>query len=138
MTETLVDTNVMLDVAGDDPIWGEWSERALARAVDDGGLVMNQIVYAELAGGYLRREQLDEALKAWPFQREDVPWDAAFMAGLAFVNYRRRGGARTSTLPDFFIGAHAAARGYRLLTRDRGHYASYFPTLDIVSPERQP
>lgn len=138
MIETLVDTNVILDVAGNDPYWSAWSERALAQAVDDGGLVMNQIVYAELAGGYARREQLDDALKAWPFQREDLPWDAAFMAGLAFVAYRRRGGARTSLLPDFFIGAHAAARGYRLLTRDRGHYAGYFPTLDIVSPERAP
>lgn len=137
MTDTLVDTNVILDVAGDDPYWSEWSEHALARAVDGGGLIMNQIVYAELAGGFVMREQLDDALKAWPFRREDLPWDAAFMAGTAHLIYRRRGGSRTTTLPDFFIGAHAAARGYRLLTRDRGHYASYFPSLHIISPETE-
>jgi predicted nucleic acid-binding protein len=72
------------------------------------------------------------------YHREHVPFDAAFAAGLAFLDYRRRGGMRTSPLPDFFIGAHAAVRGYRLLTRDRGYYASYFPTLHLISPETHP
>ena len=80
-------------------------------------------------------EALDGAFTAERFRRENVPWDAAYLAGVAFLEYRRRGGRRSSPLPDFFIGAHAAVRGYRLLTRDRGYYAGYFPTLDIISPD---
>ena len=138
MADTLVDTNVILDINGDPSPWQRWSEGALAEAVDVGGLVINQVIYAELASGYREREELDQLIGAGRFRREHLPWDAAFMAGFAFLSYRRRGGARSSPLPDFFIGAHAAVRGYRLLTRDRGYYATYFPTLEIVSPETHP
>jgi hypothetical protein len=99
---------------------------------------VNQVVYAELAVGYPNIEALDAALKPERFRRESIPWDAAFVAGLAFLDYRRRGGTRSSPLPDFFIGAHAAVRGYHLLTRDRGHYATYFPTLSVITPETHP
>jgi predicted nucleic acid-binding protein len=135
MTDTLVDTNIIIDLAGPDPEWGEWSAQALAAAGDDGALIVNQVIYAELAARYRTREQLDDTLRRADFKRESLPWDAAFMAGVAFLSYRRRGGSRQLPLPDFFIGAHAAARGYRLLTRDRGHYAAYFPTLQLLSPE---
>ena len=138
MTDTLVDTNVLLDVVALDPVWREWSRGRIAEAADEGRLVLNQVIYSELAAGYRDREDLDEMLSVHPFSREGVPWDAAFMAGVAFLDYRRRGGVRWTPVPDFFIGAHAAVRGYRLLTRDRGYYSSYFPTLDIVSPDRAP
>ncbi len=136
MTDTLVDTNVLIDVFAKDPRWFAWSSRMLAEAVDHGALVVNQIAYAEIGSSYSDQGTLDAILSEQAFRLEDLPWEAAFLAGQAYVAYRRRGGAKTAPLPDFFIGAHAAARGYRLLTRDRGHYATYFPTLDIISPER--
>lgn len=135
MTDTIVDTNVILDVIGDDPVWGDWSATALIEAADRGSMVIDTVIYAELAVGFQRRAELDAALEPWPFRFEHTPWSAAFLAGAAFLRYRKQGGSRTSPLPDFFIGAHAATRGYRLLTRDRGHYARYFPTVAIISPE---
>lgn len=138
MTDTLVDTNVLLDIAKEDPVWAGWSDRQIAVAGDHGSLVVNQVIYAELAAGFTSVERLDGTLTPDRYRREDVPWDAAFMAGVAFLDYRRRGGRRTSPPPDFFIGAHAAVRGYRLLTRDRGYYSTCFPTLDVVSPDTAP
>ena len=138
MTDTLLDTNVLIDLSDDNENWFAWSSRAVRDAADEGELIVNQVIYSELAGGYAIREDLELVLHRARIRKESVPWDAAFMAGLAFKTYRRLGGMRRSPLPDFFIGAHAAVRGYRLLTRDRGHYATYFPTLDIVSPETHP
>lgn len=138
MADTVVDTNVFLDLSGEDPVWYEWSSKRVAEAADQGALVINQVIYSELAGGYERREDLDAVLVRAGFRRENVPWDAAFLAGLAFRLYRRRRGARQTPLPDFYIGAHAAVRNYRLLTRDRGYYASYFPTVSVISPESRP
>lgn len=138
MTDTLVDTNVLLDVNGPDTAWKPWSTAQVADAADQGTLVINQVIFAELASGYARIEEMNAVFAPRWFRRESVPWDAAFVAGQAFLDYRRRGGRRLSPLLDFFIGAHAAVRGYRLLTRDRGYYASYFPTLSLVSPDARP
>jgi predicted nucleic acid-binding protein len=138
MTDTLVDTNVLLDVAKGDPRWRAWSERQIDDAASAGRLLVNQVVFAELAAAYDSLEQLNAAFNADIYHREHIPFDAAFAAGLAFLHYRRRGGPRTTPLPDFFIGAHAAVRQYRLLTRDRGYYATYFPTLKLISPETHP
>jgi predicted nucleic acid-binding protein len=138
MTDTLADTNVLIDVVDEDSAWLDWSRRRLADAADEGSVVVNQVVYAELAASYVSAESLDAMLHRDQFHRENLPWDAAYMAGIAFLEYRRRGGKRSSPLPDFFIGAHAAVRGYTLLTRDRGYYATYFPTLKIISPETYP
>lgn len=99
-------------------------------------MVINPVIYAELSSRYSRIEDLDEKLPLDDFQREQIPWAAAFLAGKAFVEYRRRGGPRLSPLPDFFIGAHAAVAGLRLLTRDPKRYESYFPTLELVAPDR--
>ena len=134
MTAVLVDTNVLLDVFTSDPDWGQWSADALAREADRAELVINPIVYAELAAGFERLEELDAALPPSLCRREALPWDAAFLAGRCFVLYRRRGGARRSPIPDFYIGAHAATAGYRLLTRDAARYRFYFPQLDIIAP----
>ncbi|WP_421726392.1 type II toxin-antitoxin system VapC family toxin [Bauldia sp.] len=138
MTDVLVDTNVLLDIANNDPVWFAWSDRMITAAGDEGSLVINQVIYAELAAGFETLESLDMAMVPDRYRRESVPWDAAFMAGVAFLEYRRRGGKRSSPLPDFFIGAHAAVRGYRLLSRDRGYYRTYFPSLDIISPDARP
>ena len=112
---TFVDSNVILDIVTEDPAWAEWSADALAQARDDGQLVINPIVYAEVSTGFGRIEDLDDAVPADDFQRETLPYEAGFIAGKAFLAYRRRGGQKRSPLPDFYIGAHAAAPTSRLL-----------------------
>jgi predicted nucleic acid-binding protein len=132
---TLVDSSVLLDVVTDDAAWSEWSGQMLAVAGDDGRLVINPIIYAEVSTGFDRIEELDEAVPASEFEREPLPYEAGFLAGKAFLAYRRRGGERRSPLPDFYIGAHAAIRGYRLLTRDAARYRTSFPTLQLITPQ---
>jgi predicted nucleic acid-binding protein len=131
---TLVDSNVILDVITEDEEWLDWSAAALARAADTSPLVINPIVYAEVAARFARIEDLDEAVPQDYYQRRPLPWEAAFLAGRCFVKYRRRGGARRSPRPDFCIGAHAAIENLALLTRDPERYRSYFPTLRIIAP----
>jgi predicted nucleic acid-binding protein len=131
---TLVDSNVILDIVTEDPNWMDWSAAALARQADAGALVVNPIVYAEVAAGFKRIEDLEAALPENYYQRQALPWEAAFLAGRSFVRYRRRGGRRQSPLPDFYIGAHALVGGMTLLTRDAKRYRAYFPKLRIVAP----
>jgi predicted nucleic acid-binding protein len=131
---TLVDSNVILDVATEDDAWQDWSASMLARASEAGRLVINPIVYAEVSLGFASIEELDDAVPPDYFTREPLPWEAAFLAARAFLNYRRRGGARTAPPPDFYIGAHAALGGYTLLTRDPRRYRTYFPRLRIIAP----
>jgi predicted nucleic acid-binding protein len=132
-TGVLVDSNVLLDLFTDDPVWAPWSEAHLADAFDAGQVVINPIVYAEISVAFERIETLEAALPE-QLTREDLPWDAAFLAGKCFVDYRRRGGARRSPLPDFYIGAHAAVTGRTLLTRDAGSYRTLLPTLTLITP----
>lgn len=134
MKGTLVDSNVLIDVLSQDEIWAEWSSRALAQFASAGPLLINGVIYAEVSQRYSRKELLDHELPADVFIREHLPWAAAFLAGKAYLGYRRRGGQRRSPLPDFFIGAHAAVADLRLLTRDSARYRTYFPRLDIVAP----
>lgn len=131
---TLVDSDVLLDILTADPTWETWSSAALAQAFDAGRVVINPIVYAEVSVGFERVEDLDEALPSNQFVREPLPYPAGFLAGKAFLAYRRNGGARPTPLPDFYIGAHAAVAGYRLLTRDAQRYRTYFTRLDVRSP----
>ena len=130
----LVDSNVILDVATDDPVWGEWSGDALAKAADEAVLVINPIVFAEVSVGFDRVEDLEDALPPELYRRDALPYEAAFLAGKSFLAYRRRGGRRTAPLPDFYVGAHAAVAGHRLLTRDARRYRTYFPGLVIIAP----
>jgi predicted nucleic acid-binding protein len=130
----LVDSNVLLDIATDDPAWAAWSADQLSRFADEAVLVIDAIVYGEVSVGFQRIEELDAALPPDLFRREEVPYEAAFLAGKAFAEYRRRGGERRSPLPDFYIGAHAAIAGYRLLTRDATRYRTYFPRLELIAP----
>jgi predicted nucleic acid-binding protein len=131
---TLIDSSVVLDIVTDDPAWGDWSADALAQAGDDGRLVINPVVYAEVSAGFKRIEDLDETIPASDFEREPLPYQAGFVAGKAFLIYRKRGGVRHSPLPDFYIGAHAAVSGYRLLTRDASRFRTYFPSVELIAP----
>lgn len=134
MNPVLVDSNVLLDIATDDPKWGRWSSSALQRIADSSPLVINPIIYAEVSIRYETIEELEVALPVQLFSRRPLPYETGFLAGKAFLIYRRRGGRRSTPLPDFYIGAHAAVAGYRLLTRDSTRYRTYFPTLELVSP----
>lgn len=134
MSKTLVDTSVLLDVLQRDPVWEPWSAARLQEAIDGDGAAVNPLVYAEVSIRYARVEDLDTVLQN-DLDREPLPWSAAFLAGKAFVRYRQSGGSRTAPLPDFYIGAHAAVKGYKLLTRNRKDFRSYFPKLEIVSPD---
>ncbi|MDQ3696799.1 MAG: type II toxin-antitoxin system VapC family toxin [Gemmatimonadota bacterium] len=136
MPSVLVDANVLLDILTPDPRWEEWSSAALAEAAERSTLVINPIIYSEVSIGFSRIEDLDDALLPGEFLREPLPWDAGFLAGKSFVEYRQRGGERRSPLPDFYIGAHAAVRGYTLLTRDPARYRAYFPSLSLITPPR--
>jgi hypothetical protein len=129
-----VDSNVILDVVTDDADWLDWSAAALARQADAGPLVVNPVIYAEVAARFERIEDLEEALPEEYYQRQPLPWEAAFLAGRSFVRYRREGGQRRSPLPDFYIGAHALIGGLTLLTRDARRYRTYFPKLRIIAP----
>lgn len=131
---TLVDSNVLLDLLTRDPRWAEWSAENLARAMDQGPVLINQVVFGEVSLGFSTVEALDAALSEDRFVRGNLPWAAAFLAARAFRSYRARGGSRTSTLPDFLIGAHAAVLGLRLLTRDAARYRTYFPTVELIAP----
>lgn len=131
---TLVDTNVLLDVLTEDPVWLSWSLDSLAGAAEYGPLIINPIIYAEVSIRFSRVEDLDDALPPQDYRRAPLPWEAAFLAGKAFLDYRRSSGAKSSTLPDFFIGAHAAVSDLTLLTRDAGRYATYFPTVRLIKP----
>ncbi|MBC6458641.1 type II toxin-antitoxin system VapC family toxin [Actinomadura sp. HBU206391] len=133
MTATLVDSNVLLDVLTEDPKWAEWSGTALAEAADAGPLVINPLIYAEVSVSFTRIEDLDAALTS-DFYREQLPYAAGFLAGKAFIAYRRKGGLKTTPLPDFYIGAHAAIAGHRLASRDASRYRTYFPSVDLIAP----
>ncbi len=133
----LVDSNVLLDVATNDPRWGDWSARALAEVAGYTALIINPLIYAEVSIGYTTIEALDAALPATLYRCEPLPWEAGFLAGKSFLQYRRRGGFRTSPLPDFYIGAHAAIGRLALLTRDASRYRSYFPTVEILAPAKR-
>ena len=135
MKPILVDSNVLLDVATADPVWATWSEAALEDAANEAPLVINPLVYAEVSIRFSRIEDLEAAIPSRLYQREPLPFEAAFLAGKAFLRYRRRGGGRSSPLPDFYIGAHAAVADFRLLTRDATRYRSYFPRVELISPK---
>lgn len=135
MPATLVDSNVLLDVLTEDQRWYTWSAEALQHAAESSVLVVNPLIYAEVSAGFARIEELEAALPSDTFRRDALPWEAAFLAGQAFLAYRRRGGARHAPLPDFYIGAHAAVSGMALLTRDPKRYRTHFPSLALLTPE---
>lgn len=132
---SLVDSNVVLDVVAADQEWAAWSTARLAEAADRGAVYINPVIYAESSIGFALASEFDRLIAASGIGREETPWAAAFLAGKAHVEYRRRGGGRARTLPDFLIGAHAQVRGHTLVTRDGRRYRDYFPGLDLIAPD---
>jgi predicted nucleic acid-binding protein len=130
----LVDTNVLIDVAAEDPAWFDWSAGKLAALGSREALAINPVIYAEFSVHFDTVEQVEDVLADFRFERLGLPWEAAFLAGKAFRLYRRRGGKRAAPLPDFFIGAHAAVAGISLLTRDPRRFRDYFPRLKLIAP----
>jgi len=132
---TLVDSNVILDLVTDDPKWAQWSADALSQAANESTLAINPLIFAEVSIGFRTVEELEQLLPSQEFGRLELPYEAAFLAGKAYLSYRRRGGRRSAPLADFYIGAHAAVAGLRLLTRDARRYRTYFPTLELIAPD---
>lgn len=133
--QVMIDSNVVLDIVTEDPIWFQWSSETLAFYADTHDLIVNPIIYAEVSVGYEKMEEVDSALPADGFVRMPIPIEAAFSAGKAFVQYKKRGGTKRSPLPDFFIGAHADFLKIPLMTRDAARYRTYFPDVELVSPK---
>jgi predicted nucleic acid-binding protein len=131
----LVDTNVLLDVVQDDPDWADWSQQQLEAASLRGPLAINAVIFAEFSMAYERIEDLDRVVRQMGLKEIAVPREALFLAGKAFLQYRRRRGAKSGVLPDFFIGAHAAVAGIPILTRDVQRYRTYFPTVEIFGAD---
>jgi predicted nucleic acid-binding protein len=134
MKSTLVDSNILLDIATRDATWFDWSSETLQSAANESPLIINAIIYAEVSIGFQRIEALESAIPSNLYRRDPLPFEAAFLAGKAFLRYRRRGGARIRPLPDFYIGAHAAVADHRLLTRDPRRYRTYFPSVELIAP----
>ncbi len=130
----LVDSNVIMDVTGNDPTWGAWSAKQLEYLGTREELAINPMIYAELSIDYGSAQDLEQDVSEWGFIKLDLPYEAAFAAGRAFLSYRRSGGSRRSPLPDFYIGAHAQVTGMRLCTRDPARYRTYFPKVRLISP----
>jgi predicted nucleic acid-binding protein len=130
----LVDTNVLLDLVTDDTQWAGWSVTQLAAAARQGPLIINDVIYAELAVRYASIQELNDFIEAAELELVPISLTALFLAGKAFGSYRKAGGTRTGVLPDFFIGAQAATESVPLLTRDAGRYRTYFPNVTLITP----
>ncbi len=130
----LIDSNVLLDIFTKDKKWFAWSSETLAEYAEHELLYINPIIYSEISVGFTQIEALEKALPSDYINRDDLPYEAAFLAGKCFLKYRRAGGKKRSPLPDFYIGAHASIRGWGIITRDKGRYNSYFPTLNVIAP----
>ena len=133
--QILVDSSVILDIVTEDENWFAWSAKTLADSASSNILAVNPIIYAEVSIRFEKVEELDAALPSTYFRRLPLPWEAAFLAGKCFLDYRRKGGRKRSPLPDFYIGAHAEVGGMTLLTRDAARYRTYFPALRIIAPD---
>lgn len=134
MNGILVDSNVILDIFEDDPNWAEWSVQTLDEYGQRGSLFINAIIYSEISIAFARIEELETSLSGCGLRFIVIPKEALFLAGKAFLRYRRQKGPKRSPLPDFFIGAHAAVSGLPLITRDTSRVTTYFPTVHLISP----
>ena len=128
------DTNVLLDIATADPTWLTWSETQVRVAAAQGPVLINPIVYAELAPAFATAADLDNWLDPAVFRRMPLPYAAGWLAAQAFMKYRRSGGVKTSPLPDFYIGAHAEIENWSVVTRDAARFRTYFPNVTLITP----
>lgn len=134
MNGVLVDSSVVLDIFLDDAVWADWSESILSRLEGTHALYINPIIYAEVSVGFKQIEELEDAILGCGYHMLEVPKEALFLAGKVFLQYKKRRGTKSSPLPDFFIGAHAAVESLQLITRDPKRIRTYFPTVSLISP----
>jgi predicted nucleic acid-binding protein len=134
MNGLIVDSNVILDIFLNDPNWADWSEKTLNRLSMTNTLYINPIIYTEVSIGFNRIEELENVIQKAGFQMLEIPKEALFLAGKAYLKYRRNKGTKTSPLPDFFIGAQAAVLNVDLITRGVSRYTTYFPTVNLITP----
>jgi predicted nucleic acid-binding protein len=130
----LIDANILIDLFTNDPTWADWSEEALAEAATGGEVFINPIIYAEISIAFKDPAPLDRALEQLGIGQMELPYPAAFLAGKAFLKYRKQGVLKRSPLPDFYIGAHAQQERLKLLTRDPKRYQTYFPQVELICP----
>jgi len=135
MAVILIDTCVVTDLADPESTWFEWSAATLERLDQNNTFVINPIIYAECSVGFERIEEVESLFKHLGFESKPIPKEALFLAGKAFLQYKKRKGSKTNVLPDFFIGAHAAVEGYQLISRDKGRFSTYFPSVELIMPE---
>jgi len=135
MAVILIDSCVVTDLSDPGGAWFEWSASTLEKLDQDHTMVVNPIVYAECSIGFERIEEVEALFDHLGFAIQPIPREALFLAGKAFLQYKRRQGGKSNVLPDFFIGAHAAVAGYRLMTRDRGRFSTYFPSVELIMPD---
>jgi len=135
MAIILIDTCVITDLSEPDNAWFEWSASTLERLEKDNSFVINSIIYTECSVGFECIEEVEALFEVLGFANKVIPKEALFLAGKAFVQYKKRKGNKTNVLPDFFIGAHAAISGYQLISRDKGRFSTYFPTVELITPE---
>ena len=136
MSGVLVDSCVLLDLFTNDPDWADWSESRLERYEQTHTLYINSIIYTELSIGFNKIEEVEAAVSALNIEVLEIPREALFLAGKTFLKYRQNKGTKNSPLPDFFIGAHASVSKFRLITRDSKKYTTYFPQVELISPEK--
>ncbi len=137
MSKILVDSNIILDILTEDPVWLGWSTKMLSHYVKTHDLVINPIIYAEISVGFQTMTEFESVMKVTGLLKEALPYKAAFIAGKAFRDYRKRGGIRHSPLPDFYIGAHASIAEYQLITRDYKRYQTYFSDVELIYPQEE-
>jgi predicted nucleic acid-binding protein len=135
MSASLIDANVLLDIATADATWMPWSQQQLRKAAEGGAVHINPIIYAELAPAFASAEDLDRWLDPTVFVRAALPYAAGWLAAQAYVKYRKSGGVRSAPLPDFYIGAHAEVEKLTLITRDATRYRTYFPGITLIAPQ---
>ena len=134
MNGVFVDSCVLLDLFTDDPKWADWSEKILSIYSRTNTLYINSIVYTEISIGFNQIEEVEHAIEQVGITVLEIPREALFLAGKVFLNYRKNKGTKSSTLPDFFIGAHASVSSFDLITRDTAKYRTYFPKIKLVCP----
>nr|WP_306800373.1 type II toxin-antitoxin system VapC family toxin [Endozoicomonas sp. YOMI1] len=130
----MIDSCVLLDLLTNDKKWADWSEKILEQYSQSNSLYINSMVYTEISIGFSTIEEVDETLTEMDIKVLEMPRETLFLAGKVFLQYRKNKGIKTSPLPDFFIGAHALASNFQLITRNSGKFRSYFPTLNLITP----
>lgn len=135
MAVTLIDTCVVTDLADPESAWFEWSSATLERLDQNNMLIINPVIYAECSVGFGRIEEVEALFDHLGFAIKPIPKEALFLAGKAFLQYKKQKGGKTNVPPDFLIGAHAAVARYKLISRDKGRFSTYFPSVELIMPE---